>query len=961
MTLLLLFALAMAVVLLRNQLTSLRARVDALEAALEAFRTAPSTEPRQARTAGLVVRRSAATRPAPWVDDGQPTTGAEPPLPSAPEAPGEPKPSIEPIPVEPDDVALARAEEDPVELEPAPTARAGFEDMFGRRLPIWAGGGTLAVAGFFVVKYSIDAGLISPLVRVLFGLLFGTGLIAAAEIAYRQAGRVRDPRIRQALAGAGVATLYASILVAANLYALVSPGAAFAGLAATTVLAGLLSIRFGAASAVLGLLGGLSAPALVDAGPPDMALLASYLALAVGGLCALGRTQRWWWLGAAALAGGFGWGMTLIVAGALDAAAILSLGTYTLLIGVAFPLLLAEGPTRALRWAGLLAGCAQMAAIVATGGFAPLTWALYGLLGGATVWLSFRDARLREAPAAALVVGVMLAIAWPVPPASQLALVVTGIALIFGLPAAWRAWRDDGKLVDAGQVALVGLAIGLLPLHRLSGAPAGGFALLGALLVTAVAALGWHRTRADHRFPLLAGTSGLLLAIAAGLAGPDWTLAPAVAAVAGLLLLVGRAAGDPRVGGIAALFGVAAALLLPVTGGGWSELARSFGTAARAPAAMALLRWAVTAAIALTFARYGGRRVAPAAQVLAVLLGYVALAQSVPASLLPLLPAAMLAGLALARRATTLAPALITAGLLSSGWAAADVARWAATSLGALVGYPAYVANLPGWSAALTRLAAPALGLGIALALDVVSPRLRRLAIGAAGLLGVAAIHILYKQLFAIADHGAFVAHAMAERTAWEGLLAAVAAMAWIAGRRQVAATAGGLALAHFAWFTLLLHNPLWADQYSGPWLFAAYCLAGALVWASAKLDPTPRLAHAREAGLMIVILASGVSLLRQLIHGELLSSPGLTPAEDIARSVFAIAAAIAFLAWGIRSAQRDWRLASLALMLLAVGKVFLFDAAGLDGLARIASFAALGFSLLGVGWLYARYLPARE
>ena len=44
--------------------------------------------------------------------------------------------------------------------------------------------------------------------------------------------------------------------------------------------------------------------------------------------------------------------------------------------------------------------------------------------------------------------------------------------------------------------------------------------------------------------------------------------------------------------------------------------------------------------------------------------------------------------------------------------------------------------------------------------------------------------------------------------------------------------------------------------------------------------------------------------------------------------------------------------------MLAAVGKVFIHDAAGLDGLARIASFVALGLSLIGVGWLYAKYLP---
>ena len=39
-------------------------------------------------------------------------------------------------------------------------ARFSFdlEDVFGRRLPIWAGGVTLAVAGVFLVRYSIERG-----------------------------------------------------------------------------------------------------------------------------------------------------------------------------------------------------------------------------------------------------------------------------------------------------------------------------------------------------------------------------------------------------------------------------------------------------------------------------------------------------------------------------------------------------------------------------------------------------------------------------------------------------------------------------------------------------------------------------------------------------------------------------------------------------------------------------------
>ena len=85
--------------------------------------------------------------------------------------------------------------------------------------------------------------------------------------------------------------------------------------------------------------------------------------------------------------------------------------------------------------------------------------------------------------------------------------------------------------------------------------------------------------------------------------------------------------------------------------------------------------------------------------------------------------------------------------------------------------------------------------------------------------------------------------------------------------------------------------------------------------------------------------------------------APGVFDAEDILRSILAIGLAIGFLLWGIRSEQRDWRIASLVLILLAVCKVFFFDASGLEGLTRIGSFVALGFSLIGIGWLYSRQL----
>jgi len=212
----------------------------------------------------------------------------------------------------------------------------------------------------------------------------------------------------------------------------------------------------------------------------------------------------------------------------------------------------------------------------------------------------------------------------------------------------------------------------------------------------------------------------------------------------------------------------------------------------------------------------------------------------------------------------------------------------------------------------------------------------------------------------------AFVTHGMAERTLWEVLLAGLAILALRLGKPWVAAMLAVAAAAHLTFYTLLLHNPLWAAQAVGPWplvnwLLPAYALAFALSVA-AKRELAPISAQAgRSATMVQMILAIlfAFSELRQLFHGSLLTAPGLPVAEDILRSILAIALAIGFLLWGITRQQRDWRIASLALMLAAVVKVFLFDASGLEGVTRIASFVALGFSLIGIGWLYSRQLGA--
>ena len=62
------------------------------------------------------------------------------------------------------------------------------------------------------------------------------------------------------------------------------------------------------------------------------------------------------------------------------------------------------------------------------------------------------------------------------------------------------------------------------------------------------------------------------------------------------------------------------------------------------------------------------------------------------------------------------------------------------------------------------------------------------------------------------------------------------------------------------------------------------------------------------------------------------------------------------YLLWGIRTNRRDWRIASLVLVLAAVVKVFLFDASGLEGLLRefgtegVATIAAVNSLAFGGG-----------
>src|SRR5438132_6564612 len=93
-----------------------------------------------------------------------------------PEAP----PAEAPLPEE----VVGMSTPSPAQTEaPPPPAPAGksWEEMLVENWLVWLGGVALALGGAFLVKLSIDYGLLTPTVRVILGVLLGLALWAGAE------------------------------------------------------------------------------------------------------------------------------------------------------------------------------------------------------------------------------------------------------------------------------------------------------------------------------------------------------------------------------------------------------------------------------------------------------------------------------------------------------------------------------------------------------------------------------------------------------------------------------------------------------------------------------------------------------------------------------------------------------------------------------------------------------------
>ena len=166
-----------------------------------------------------------------------------------------------------------------------------------------------------------------------------------------------------------------------------------------------------------------------------------------------------------------------------------------------------------------------------------------------------------------------------------------------------------------------------------------------------------------------------------------------------------------------------------------------------------------------------------------------------------------------------------------------------------------------------------------------------------------------------------------------------------------------------------LLDNPLFSDEgVKGPVLlsslFLAYLLPGfaAVIVARAARGVRPQWYVTGAAMLAIMLMFGYVTLeVRHIFQGERIGFLRSTDSAELwAYSVGWLLLGLAFLAYGVVRGSREARLASAALVILSVLKVFLFDLSGVTGLWRALSFICLGAVLIGIGLVYQRLIFAK-
>jgi uncharacterized membrane protein len=882
------FSLAIAIVALivaqkaSKRSDNLRARLDALEAAQAKAAATPiasPTPPPLPAEATIAPELRGAATPVP------------PPLPDA---------AATDATVAPEATAAGV----PPPLPPPPMAEPGFEERIGTRWVVWIGGLTLALGGFFLVRYSIEAGLLGPGVRTILGGLFALALLIAGEWTRRRES-IADiaalpvANIPAILTAAGTAVAFATVYAAYALYDFLAPATAFIllGLVALGTLAA--ALLHGPALAGLGVAAGFVSPILVSSGQPDYWALYIYLAIVTAAAFALARARLWRWLAITTIVFALLWtfpcldcGPSMIGPHLFHVIAGFVLAALLVVTGFAFGPASGEEEVEPISSAALAAYLFGAMMIVLSNHHADPAMIGFALLVAGVLFVAWRTPAAASALGAASIFVFAVFAEWAVRANSDWLVVPGGSLPGIGGPAA----TDGSVSLHMATAAIFAIGFGVsgflaqgrfrAPTISVRWAAAGVFTPLA--LLTALYARVAHF---DRSIPFA------LLAV---------TLAAAFAAATEMLT---RRDERPGLQAAIALFatGTLGALALALTFSlekGWLSIAlalMSMGAAwisVRRPIPFMRTLAAILAAIVTARIAYKPR-IAGDAVGATPIFNWLLWGYGVPAL-------AFWAGSYFLRRHRDDAPlrAVESAAILFTVLLAFFEIRHAVN------GTDIYRNN--------AGLSEVALQVCVALAMAIGLERLR-------------------------VRTGSLVHNAAAL------LLTVFAGLAVVFG-------------------LLLLETPMvWPIDVGGRFfnlLLLGYALPAilALLLSYAVAGLRHRYyGNTIAAGALILALAYVSFEIRRLYHGPVMSSGGTSAAEQYSYSIAWLTFGVVLLGVGVLINSERARLASAAVIALTILKAFLVDMSTLTGVYRALSFICLGLVLVAIGWLYQRILFRRR
>ena len=786
-------------------------------------------------------------------------------------------------------------------------ARRLEEELTSRWL-VWLGGVALAIAGYFLVLYVAEHGLLGPRGRIIAGVVLGIALAAAGEYVRRRPGQraiasLKPDYVPQALTAAGLATLFGSFYAAHGLYGLIAPLTAFVLLAVVAIAAFALSVLHGVFVAVLGLLAGFATPALIPSQNPSVVALFGYLLIVSAACAAVLLYRPWWWLGFGAIAGSAVWTGFWLAGPFLPGDEAVLVGYWIAFVGIQVghagrvsddkspPVWLNLPPAHRADTTVWIAAIAAVLLVVATGlvcGFSTsfLVWVtlLAGMLAGAAAWRDRFDGLL-------VLAGVM-------------------VLMVFAV------WVAGDSLADWITFAL---GLGYVPSVMSSAQePARLFNwALGVGLAWLIGTLWWLR-QAERPYVWAAMAAGVLVLLLAGL-------------YAGL----GDYLGDRQWAFLA--LGLSTVLI------GCAAWLRQRGHDDGLELPVGIFAVGVVAAVslALVFAlKEAWLTVALAAQLPAI------------AWIIDRLNLPVLRRVALVVAVVSIARLALNPFLLDYAQASALKDQWVLYGYGLpLIAFQ--VAFVMFRKTADDYLVTVLEGGRLVFLTLLISAEIRVLSAGSLDTTRFELLEMgLHSSSWLILAWSRWRAYGRDGRAVnW-----------WAAAILSVLGTASSVFL------SLLLLGPLLWSVRVGAWPIAnalapAYLIPavmlGAILWqARDLLDKVAR--WVLSAACFVLGWAWLTFETRHAFQGSWMR-PDIGEAESYAYSAVWLAAAFGILFAAIYFRRAELRYASLALIVVAVLKVFLIDMDDLEGLYRVASFLGLGLSLVGIGFIYQRYVSADQ